>query len=126
MCPIFRSCEKMVSAQPGYNGGYRANIVTYTLAVISEIVRRQGKAIDYGRVWNAQGINGTFEQELADISKVVNAEIIRPPTGISNIFEWCKKDACWTGLQAKLDKFEKILSAAFFDELMAARVWDLR
>src|SRR3546814_12090875 len=48
---IFRSCEKMVSAQPWYNGGYRANIVTYTLAVISEIVRRQGKAIDYGRVW---------------------------------------------------------------------------
>src|SRR3546814_1335368 len=28
---IFRSCEKMVSAQPWYNGGYRANIVTYTL-----------------------------------------------------------------------------------------------
>src|SRR3546814_4596847 len=78
----------MVSAQPWYNGGYRANIVTYTLAVISEIVRRQGKAIDYGRVWNAQGINGTFEQALADISKVVNEEIIRPPTGISNISEW--------------------------------------
>src|SRR3546814_13826684 len=111
----------MVSAQPWYNGGYRANIVTYTLAVISEIVRRQGKAIDYGRVWNAQGINGTFEQALADISKVVNEEIIRPPTGISNISEWCKKDACWTGLQDKLDKFDQLLSEELFDELQIGR-----
>src|SRR3546814_11904339 len=112
----------MVSAQPWYNGGYRANIVTYTLAVISEIVRRQGKAIDYGRVWNAQGINGTFEQALADISKVVNEEIIRPPTGISNISEWYKKDASWTGLQNKLDKFEKLLSKEFVDEMLSQRI----
>src|SRR3546814_15291240 len=110
MCPIFRSCEKMVSAQPGYNGGYRANIVTYTLAVISEFVRRQGKALDYGRVWNAQGINGTFEQALADIYKAVNEEIIRPPTGISNISERSKKDACWPGLQDKHDNYEQIAS----------------
>lgn len=117
---IFRACEKLVSAQYWYNGGYRANIVAYTLAVISEIVRRQGKAIDYGRVWNAQGINGTFEQALADISKAVNEEIIRPPAGISNISEWCKKDACWTGLQGKLDKFEHLLSEEFIDELLSA------
>ena len=117
---IFRACEKLVSAQPWYNGGYRANIVAYTLAVISEIVRRQGKAIDYGRVWSAQGINGTFERALTDISKAVNEEIIRPPAGISNISEWCKKDACWTGLQGKLDQFEQLLSEGFIDELLSA------
>lgn len=37
---IFRATEKLVSEQPWYNGGYRANIVAYTIAVISEICRR--------------------------------------------------------------------------------------
>ena len=109
-----------MSAQPWYNGGYRVNIVAYTLAVISEIVRRQGNAIDFGRVWSAQGINGTFERALTDISKAVNEEIIQPPPSISNISEWCKKDACWTGFQGKLDQFEQLLSEGFIDELLSA------
>lgn len=117
---IFRACEKLVSAQPWYNGGYRANIVAYTLAVLSEIVRRQGKALDYGRIWNAQGINGTLEATLVSVSKAVNDEIIRPPAGISNISEWCKKDACWTGLQNRLSMFEDLLSEEFSEELLSA------
>lgn len=116
---IFRACEKLVSAQPWY-GGYRANIVAYTLATVSEIVRRQGKALDYGRIWNAQGINRTLEDGLVPIAKAVNEEIIRPPAGISNISEWCKKDACWTGLLSKLPTFEELLPEEFFDELLSA------
>ena len=50
----------------------------------------------------------------------MNEEIIRPPAGISNISEWCKKDACWTGLQGKLGKFEQLLSEEFIDELLSA------
>lgn len=117
---IFRACEKLVSAQPWYNGGYRANIVAYTLAVISEIVRRRGSAIDYGRIWNAQGIDETLEKALADVAQAVNEEIIRPPAGISNISEWCKKDACWTGLQSKVAKFEELLADEFFEQLLSA------
>lgn len=116
---IFRACEKLVSAQPWY-GGYRANIVAYTLALLSEIVRRQGKALDYGRIWNAQGINRTLEDALVPIAKAVNEDIIRPPAGISNISEWCKKDACWTGLLNKLPMFEELLPEEFFDELLSA------
>ncbi|WP_200887440.1 AIPR family protein [Sphingomonas sp. ERG5] len=107
---IFRACEKLVSSQPWYNGGYRANIVAFTLAVVSDIVRSQGRAIDYGRIWAAQGIGGTLIEALAVISKAVNEEIIRPPAGISNVSEWCKKDACWTGLQGKRTMFESLLS----------------
>lgn len=116
---IFRACEKLVSAQPWY-GGYRANIVAYTLALISEIVRRQGKSMDYGRIWNVQGINRTLEDALVPIAKAVNDEIIKPPAGISNISEWCKKDACWTGLLNKLSMFEELLPEEFSDELLSA------
>jgi len=117
---IFRACEKLVSAQTWYNGGYRANIVAYTLAVLSEILRRQGKALDYGRIWNAQRINATLERSLVSVAKAVNDEIIRPPAGISNVSEWCKKDACWTGLQSKLSIFGELLSEEFYDELLSA------
>lgn len=116
---IFRACEKLVSAQPWYNGGYRANIVAYTLAVLSEITRRNGTTLDYGKVWNSQGINSTLERALTAIAKAVNDEIIRPPQGISNISEWCKKDACWTGLLGKLSEFEALLSEDFQGELLS-------
>jgi AIPR protein len=34
---LFRTAEKLVSEQPWYNGGYRANIVAYTLSMFGEI-----------------------------------------------------------------------------------------
>jgi hypothetical protein len=117
---IFRAAEKLVSAQAWYNGGYRANIVAYTLAVLSEITRRHGKTIDYGKVWNAQAVNSTLDEAITVVSRAVNEVIIRPPQGISNISEWCKKDACWTGLQSNVSEFETLLSEAFFDELLSA------
>ncbi|HEX6860984.1 MAG TPA: AIPR family protein [Caulobacteraceae bacterium] len=117
---IFRAAEKLVSAQSWYNGGYRANIVAYTLAVLSEITRRQGKAIDYGKVWTAQAVNGPLERAIAVMAKAVNDEIIKPHPGISNISEWCKKDACWSSLLTRITEFESLLSAEFLDELLSA------
>jgi hypothetical protein len=117
---IFRACEKLVSSQPWYNGGYRANIVAYTLAVISEIIRGHGKSLDYGRIWNAQGIDGALEDALVRVSEAVNDVITKPPPGISNISEWCKKDACWTGLQSRVSTFEKLLPEEFFEGLQSA------
>ncbi len=117
---IFRATEKLVSAQPWYSGGYRANIVAYSLAVLSEITRRHKKSMDYLRIWNAQGIDKTLENTLAAISKAVNDDIIKPPQGISNISEWCKRDACWTRLLSQIDEIEKLLPDEFWDELLSA------
>ena len=117
---IFRASEKLVSAQPWYNGGYRANIVAYTLAVLSEITQRQKKSIDFLKVWNAQGIDATLEKALTVVSKAVNDDIVLPPQGISNISEWCKRDACWTRLQGKVEEIEKLLPEEFRDALLSS------
>lgn len=116
---LFRAAEKLVSAQPWYNGGYRANIVAYSLAVLSEITKRHKKSIDFLRIWNAQGINGTLERSLTVIAKAVNDDIVKPTQGISNISEWCKKDACWTRIQAEIGIIEAALTDEFWDELVS-------
>lgn len=125
---LFRATERLVSAQPWYNGGYRANIVAYTLAVLGEILKRAGKAPPYGKIWNTQAVDPQMESAIVAIATAVNEEIIRPPQGISNISEWCKKEACWTGLLGKIDAFADLLDEDFIEGLPSADegVADLR
>ena len=61
-----------------------------------------------------------MELALSAVAKAVNDELIRPPQGISNISEWCKRDACWTGLLGKIPEFEELLSEEFREELLSA------
>ncbi|UVI39676.1 AIPR family protein [Qipengyuania spongiae] len=117
---VFRALEKLVSSQPWYNGGYRANIVAYTIAVLSEIAKRHKQRLDFQRIWNDQGINRTLEQVLSIIAKAVNDDITKPAQGISNISEWCKKDACWTRIQTQIARIEPDLPVEFWDELVSA------
>lgn len=112
---MFRATEKLVSAQPWYNGGYRANIVAYTLALMGEITKRRHVRVDFQRVWNAQKVDGDLIEALEIIADEVNNEIISPPSGISNVGEWCKKDACWTRISAKADKVADLLPDSFWE-----------
>ncbi|WP_272994114.1 MULTISPECIES: AIPR family protein [Gammaproteobacteria] len=117
---IFRATERLVSAQPWYNGGYRANIVAYTLAVLSEITKRKKGHFDFLSIWNEQYINTALENTLAIIAQAVNEDITQPPDGISNISEWCKKEACWTRIQARMNKIEADFPPEFYSLLMSS------
>lgn len=115
---IFRAAERIVSAQPWYNGGYRANIVAYTLAVLSEITRRRKESVDFIRVWNTQNVDPVLESAIAVVSGVVSDDITKPPQGISNVSEWCKKEACWTRLQERVGSVAMILGSGFYGQLV--------
>jgi hypothetical protein len=117
---IFRATEKLVSDQPWYNGGYRANIVAYAIASIGEICRRHEKSVDFSRVWNAQAPNRALIEALTVASSFVNDDLTQPPPGISNISEWAKKDACWTRIQSQIETLEAELSEEFWNELLSA------
>lgn len=115
---LFRATEKMVSSQAWYNGGYRANIVAYTLALIGEITKRRQTSLDFMRIWSAQGIDETLQEALQIVASAANDEITQPPQGISNIGEWCKKDACWTRIAAKAAAIGDQLSEKFWDQVL--------
>lgn len=116
---VFRATERIVSAQPWYNGGYRANIVAYTLAVLGEITRRRKENIDFLGMWNAQKVDPVLETAIAIVAGVVNEDIIKPPNGISNISEWCKREACWTRILVRIEDVERLLHQDFYDQLLS-------
>lgn len=116
---IFRATERIVSAQPWYNNGYRANIVAYTLAILSELTRRQEKSLDFQRVWNAQAISPALESTVAVVASRVNDDLLRPMQGISNISEWAKREACWTRMLENMDEFADLLPDEFDGECLS-------
>lgn len=111
---LFRATEKLVSDQPWYNGGYRANIVAYTLAVLGEITRIHDKSLDFQAIWNSQQVDDTLSAALAAVAAQVNEDIIHPPQGISNISEWAKKDGCWSRIKDRISEIEEHLTDEFW------------
>ena len=116
---IFKRTEKLISAQSWYDGGYRANIVAYAIATIREICERQQKTVDFFGIWDTQEPPEILIDSLAVAAKFVNERIIHPPSGISNVTEWCKKDACWSGLQSEIEILTDSLPVGFLGNLVS-------
>ena len=116
---IFKQTEKLVSAQPWYNGGYRANIVAYAIAIICETCRQRKKSVDFLDIWNAQSLTSTLVETLGVAAKFAHDSIVQTPPGISNVTEWCKKDACWTGLESKIGELEASFPSRFLESLIS-------
>lgn len=89
---MYRRTEKLVSEQK--YGGYRANIVTYTLALISH---KSAQRIDLFKIWREQGLTDVLENEIVRASGIVQKFIVNPPGG-ANVSEYCKKKSCWDNL----------------------------
>ena len=54
---MFKTIEKMVSKQEWYDGGYRANIVTYALSLLSQnLIDQYKKKFDLQRIWTNQKV----------------------------------------------------------------------
>ena len=92
---FFKSAERNVSAQPWYDGGYRANIVAYTIAKLAHDVAERSRVVDFESIWRRQSLNGSQDEAVAIASRQINKVLVQPPTGISNVTEWAKKQACW-------------------------------
>ena len=97
---IFKATERLVSAQPWYQGGYRANIVAYAIARLAHAIAETGRALDFDRIWQLQKLPPPLEDALSLTSKVANDVLTMPPEGMSNVTEWAKKPACWSRVMA--------------------------
>ena len=97
---LFRNAERIIQQQKF--GGYRANLVTYTLALISHAT---GQRIDLQKIWNQQSLSDAIERTITEVSHGVHAVITDPPGG-RNITEWCKSESCWKRVRDIASKYE--------------------
>ena len=92
---VFRSTERIVSAQPWYQGGFRANIVAYTIARVSHQVGTRKRSMDFQAIWRRQEPGPALKRVIAVVSKNVHDVLVDPPEGMRNVTEWAKKELCW-------------------------------
>lgn len=98
---IFKTLEKMVSVQPWYQGSYRANIVTYSLALFHRLLSRHYPSfqLDLQIIWNKQSVPDSVEAVLLPVTKAVYDAITSDDRPVENVTQWCKKNNCWESVK---------------------------
>lgn len=97
---LFKSAERLVSSAPWYTGGYRANIVTYAIARLVQLVEVTfpKRVIDLDRIWKTQRISDATAAQLLACAEVAVHVLTHPPDEFRNVTEWAKKESCWKGV----------------------------
>ena len=94
---IFRKTESLVSQQPWYQGGYRANIVTYSIAKLHNLISEDalGKQLNFRKIWDSQAVPESLCGQLCIIAHQVFNVLTAPERPKDNVTEWAKMQACW-------------------------------
>ncbi len=92
----------MVPRQRWYSQGYRANIVTYTIALFHMLIQKQypGMDLDLMHIWTRQNIPDIISNTLAELSELVYYKLTDPERKVENVTQWCKQEACWKSVQS--------------------------
>ena len=98
---IFQFLEKQITKQPWYEGGYRANIIYYTVALFRRLIKQQfpGHELNLMILWNKQAVPEPVQKDLLALSKVVFEKITDPQRGVINVTQWCKRNDCWEAVK---------------------------
>lgn len=96
---IFRWLETEVPRQPWYEGGYRANIVTYTIAKLFHDTTDEKQVLDLDAIWRQQALPNPLQRALLSVAAEAHDVITKPPTGVRNMSEWAKQQACWNAMK---------------------------
>jgi hypothetical protein len=93
---LFQECDRIVGRQA--YGGYKANVVTYTVAWLSYLT---GQRVDLESIWEKQAPSEAVNRALLELSQEVWDHLNHPPANARNLSEWAKREGCWTTLREK-------------------------
>jgi hypothetical protein len=91
---IYQAAEK-IARQHGFPS-YRANAVVYTVALLAN---RTHGSLDLEQIWNQQRVPEAVVNTMRNWMLLVYDEIVIS-AGNRNVTEWCKKEECWSRIQA--------------------------
>ncbi len=99
---LFKHLEVLIPKQSWYEQGYRANIVTYTIALLHKCILDQfpGYDLDLQLIWNKQMVPDVINKPLCDLAELVYYKITAEDRLTVNVTQWCKRDECWKRVKA--------------------------
>lgn len=120
----FRWTDKMVGGSAWYqeDRGYKAQVVTYTLAWLVNHLQQQGLELDLNLIWQRQELPEEVGQILRQLAPQVAATIKAAPPQMKNVGEYCKQQACWAVVAGSTYPFEGALDGVTLDRAEAVRV----
>ncbi len=101
-----------------YKQRYRANIVAYTLAVLSELTRRQ-KEPRFPASLERASDKPVLESTIVVVASRVKDDILRPDAGYYQRLGMAKREACWTRMLERMDEFAALLPKEFDSECLS-------
>jgi hypothetical protein len=87
---LFKKADRIVANLQF--GGYKANIVYYTIARLSHATAQR---LDLGRIWEQQDLDEDLQDAIAELSEIAFKVIAELTPHGANVTEWCKRDQCW-------------------------------
>lgn len=110
---IFKTTDSHIYKSDWYEkGGYKANIVTYTIAKIIDSIPT-GYTINYDSIWRNQSLSQAFIDEIYRIGLITQQFIL--DAGGTIVTEYCKKEDTWK----KYKELKVNLSRSFINELVS-------
>jgi len=91
----FIAVEELVTEQPWYQGGYRANVVAYAISKLAHDAEKMGLSVDFDAIWKAQALSPVLIEALKISAEACHNVIVDTPANVSNVTEWAKHQACW-------------------------------
>lgn len=104
---VFKWLETEVPRQPWYEGGYRANIVTYAMAKVFHDAHDEKQVLDTDAIWKRQSVPEPLQRALLLAAAEAHDVITHPPYGIRNMSEWAKQQACWNGMKGRVMNYDE-------------------
>ncbi len=98
---IFRKLEAEIPRQSWYEGGYRANIVTYAMSKVFHDANDDKQVLDLDTIWRYQLVSEALLAALLVAAAGAHDAITHPPQGVRNMSEWAKQQGCWHAFKSR-------------------------
>lgn len=121
---VFRGVDKLVGRSSWYlqDRGYKAQIVTYSIAWLVHYLKERGKELDMSSIWRRQELPIEIARALEAITPQVAVTIKKAPPTMKNVGEYCKQQGCWAAVSSADYAFDDQLGDLLIDHVEAERL----
>lgn len=98
---LFKAVDDIVKHAAWYDGGYKAQVNTYTLSCLFYLIQKNYPryAFNFRDVWNKQRVSDELKMQLESLAEKVFYNLTNPDRLVQNVTEWAKRADCWEKLK---------------------------